>query len=159
MLALRLILGSIACLSVVSFPGTQGTGLAHAQRVARFPLRIGGLELQRPTHAGAFFDVVGRRAALMGYENRTAEAWVYPLQILDGLSLSFRLEGYPLEIDGRDIVASIRVRPEATTLLYAHAAFTVRQTIFAPIDDPAIVMLLDVETTLPMTVTTSFRPK
>src|SRR5439155_19129643 len=39
------------------------------------------------------------------------------------------------------------------------AAFTVRQTIFAPIDDPAIVMLLDVETTLPMTVTTSFRPR
>jgi glycogen debranching enzyme len=130
-----------------------------AARVERFTLRSGGLELHRPTHAGAFFDVVGRRAALFGYENRAAEAWVYPLKVLDDWSLSFRLEGYPLEIDGRDIMASIHVRPEATTLVYAHAAFTVRQIMFAPIDEPGVVVLLDVQSTLPMAITASFRPR
>ena len=125
----------------------------------RFPLRSGGLELHRPTRTGAFFDVVGRRAALFGYENRTAEAWVYPLEVLDALSFSFRLEGYPLEIDGRDVMASIEVRPEATTLVYAHAAFTIRQTMFAPLDEPGVIILLDVDSRLPITVTASFRPR
>ena len=117
------------------------------------------MELQRPTHSGAFFDVVGRRAAFLGYENRTVEAWVYPLEVLDDFVLSFRLDGYPLEIDGRDIMSSIEVRPEATTLVYAHAAFTVRQVMFAPLDEPGLVILLDVQSTLPITTTASFRPR
>src|SRR5262245_30309784 len=119
--------------------------VAPISRVSRFPLRAGGLVLQRPTHAGAFYDVAGRRSALFGYENRAAEAWVYPLKVLDDLSLSFRLEGYPLDIDGRDVMTSIVVRPEATTLVYTHAAFTVRQIVFAPIDEAGIVPLLDVQ--------------
>jgi glycogen debranching enzyme len=127
--------------------------------IERFPLRSGGLQLDRPTHAGAFFDVIGRRSALFGYENRSFEAWVYPLKIFDGFSLSFRLEGYPLEIDGNDIAASISVRPESTTLTYAHAAFTVRQIMFAPLDEPGIVILLEVDSVLPLTITASFRPR
>lgn len=117
------------------------------------------LELHRPTRAGAFFDVVGRRSALFGYENRAWEAWVYPLKIVDDVRLSFRLEGYPLDIDGDDIMTGISVRPEATTLTYSHAAFTVRQTMFAPIDEPGIVVLLDVESVLPITITAAFKPR
>src|SRR4029453_16574017 len=86
---------------------------ASTDGIPKFHIKSGGLELRRATHPGSFFDVVGRRAAILGYENREAEAWVYPLEILDGLSLSFRLEGYPLDIDGRSILASIVVRPEA----------------------------------------------
>ena len=114
--------------------------------------------MQRATHASAFFDVVGRRAALFGYEGRDIEAWVYPLEIVDGLSLSFRLEGYPLDID-RGTLSSISVRPESTTLVYAHSAFTVRQVMFAPLDEPGIVILLDVESVLPLSITASFRPR
>ena len=115
--------------------------------------------MDRATHAGAFFDVVGRRSAIFGYENRSFEAWVYPLKILDDFSLSFRLEGYPLEINGGDIMASIRVRSESTTITYAHAAFTVRQIMFAPLDEPGVVVLLDVDSVLPLTITASFRPR
>lgn len=127
--------------------------------VPPFARQSAGLELQRPTHPGAFFDVVGRRAGLFGYENRDAEAWIYPLQILDALSFSFRLKGYPLDIDGRTIMSSIAVRPEATTFVYAHSAFTVREIVFAPIDEPAIGILLDVRSALPISITASFRPR
>src|SRR5206468_3541668 len=48
---------------------------------------------------------------------------------------------------------------EATTLVYAPAAFTVRQVMFAPIDEPGLVVLLDVDTTLPITITGAFRPR
>ncbi|HWP44577.1 MAG TPA: GH116 family glycosyl hydrolase [Blastocatellia bacterium] len=122
-------------------------------------MKKSGLELERPTRPGAFFDVAGRRSAVFGYENRSLEAWVYPLKILDDFNLSFNLQGYPLTIHGPDVAVGINVRPEATTMTYSHAAFTVRQIIFAPIDEPGIVMLLDIQSVLPLTVTASFRPK
>jgi glycogen debranching enzyme len=128
-------------------------------RVARFDLPASGLELARHTEAGKFFDVVGRRSAVFGYENRALEAWVYPLKLIDDFKLSFQLQGYPLELDGAQIATGIRVRPESTTFTYSHAGFTVRQTLFAPVDEPGIVMLLDVDSTLPLTVIGSFRPR
>jgi glycogen debranching enzyme len=131
----------------------------EADSVARFPLVKSGLELEQPAQAGRFFGVVGRRSAVLGHEGQTLESWVYPLKLLDDFHLSFRLRDYPLEIDGREVTAGIAVRPEATVLTYAHAAFTVRQIIFAPLEEPGILMLLDVESTLPMTITASFRPR
>lgn len=123
------------------------------------PLPTSGLTLERATHPGAFFDVAGRRAAVFGYEHRGLEAWAYPLQLLDGFRLSFSLEGYPLQVPAEELLATITARPEATVFTYSHAAFTVRQILFVPIDEPAIVMLLDVRTTLPMRITASFRPR
>ena len=74
-------------------------------------------------------------------------------------ALSFRLKDYPLDIEAQDIAVSIAVRPEATILTYSHAAFTVRQILLAPIDEPGIVMLLDVDGVLPMTMIGAFRPR
>ena len=125
----------------------------------KFALRKSGPELERRTQLGSFFDVVGRKSAVFGYENQAFEAWVYPLKLVDDFKLSFRLEGYPLDINGLDIEASINVRPEATIFTYSHAAFTVRQIIFAPIEEQGVIMLLDVRSVLPLTVTGSFRPK
>jgi glycogen debranching enzyme len=125
----------------------------------KFSLRKSGLELERRTQAGSFFDVVGHKAALFGYEHRPLEAWVYPMKLLDDFELSFRIEGYPLEFRSSDIAVHINVRPEATIFTYSHAAFTVRQIIYAPVDEPGIIMLLDVKSVLPMTIGVSFRPK
>ena len=132
---------------------------APVQLVPKFPLAKSGLELERPTHPGAFLDVLGRKAAVFGYEHRPLEAWVYPLEVLEGFELSFRLEGYPLELSTADTSATINVRPEATTITYTHAAFTVRQTIFAPLNEPGVLMLLDVDSVLPLTVAVRFRPR
>ena len=125
----------------------------------KFTLRKSGLELERRTQAGTFFDVVGHKSAVFGYEHRALESWVYPLKLLDDFELSFRIEGYPLEFRAADLAVQINARPEATTFTYSHAAFTVRQIIFAPVDEPGIIMLLDVKSTLPMSVTVSFRPR
>jgi len=125
----------------------------------KFTLRKSGLELERRTQAGTFFDVVGHKSAVLGYEHRALESWVYPMKLLDDFELSFRIEGYPLEFRAADLAVNINARPEATTFTYSHAAFTVRQIIFAPVDEPGIIMLLDVKSTLPMNVTVSFRPK
>ncbi|HLM58314.1 MAG TPA: GH116 family glycosyl hydrolase [Pyrinomonadaceae bacterium] len=132
---------------------------AQAPATPKFTFRASGLQLERRTQAGSFFDVVGRKSAAFGYEHRAMEAWVYPMKILDDFELSFRVEGYPLEFRGADTLARVSVRPEATVFTYSHAAFNVRQVIFAPVDEPGIIMLLDVDSVLPMTVTASFRPR
>ena len=152
---LRVVVIGACCAVLISAESSQPA----ANSIPKFRIRSGELELQRSTHPGSFFDVAGRRAAVFGYEGRDAEVWVYPLEIIDGLSLSFRLQGYPVDIDGRAITSSITVRPEATTFTYAHAAFTVREILFTPLDDPGTVILLDVESVLPMTITVSFRPR
>ena len=96
--------------------------------------------------------MVGRRSAVFGYENRALEAWVYPLKLVDDFKLSFRFRATRSRSRAPQIATGISVRPEATTFTYSHAGFTVRQTVFAPVDEPGIVMLLDVQSVLPLTV-------
>jgi len=153
-LALRLLI-----LVVVGVLPAGTEGRQSAAPVAKTPIAASGLALERRTHPGAFFDVAGRRAGVFGYEHRGFEAWVYPLKILEDFRLSFSLEGYPLEVPAEDMLADVRVTPEATIFTYSHAAFSVRQIIFVPLDEPAVVMLLDVSTTLPIRITAAFRPR
>lgn len=152
-----------AALQLVPFSNLTAQSLSQqdmtAKLVPRFAANSSGLELSRRTQAGTFYDVVGRRAAAYGYEHRGMEAWVHPLKIVDDFRLAFKIEGYALEFPATEIATHINVRPEATTFTYSHAAFTVRQTIFAPVDEPGIVMLLDVDSVLPMTIRGSFRPR
>ncbi len=156
----KLILATLAVLSVIPIAIEHQDGTAGSMKdVKKVPLASSGLSLERRTHPGAFFDVAGRRAAVFGYEHRGFEAWIYPLKVLEDFRLSFSLEGYPLAVPAEDLLASIEARPEATILTYSHAAFSVRQILFVPVDQPAIVMLLDVRTTLPMRLTASFRPR
>ncbi|MEP6925912.1 MAG: GH116 family glycosyl hydrolase [Pyrinomonadaceae bacterium] len=117
------------------------------------------LMLERSSRANSFYDVVGRKSAAFGYEHRGMEAWVYPMKLVDDFELDFKIEGYNLGFRGADLLTHIEVRPEATTFTYSHAAFTVKQIIYAPVDEQGLIMLLDINTTLPMTVEVSFRPK
>ena len=146
-------------LILLSSASTNAQASIDPSVVNRFQLKKSGLELERRTQAGSFFDVIGHKSAVLGYENRSLEAWVYPLKILDDFELAFRIEGYPLEFRGPDIAVRINVRPESTIFTYSHAVFTVRQIIYAPVDEPGIIMLLEIKTVLPMTVTASFRPR
>jgi glycogen debranching enzyme len=142
-----------------SFSQPSAQAQMNTKLTPKFGLRKSGLELERRTQAGAFYDVVGRRAAAFGYEHGSLEAWVYPMKILDDFELSFRVEGYPLEFRARETAVMVSVRPEATIFTYSHAAFTVRQIIYAPLDQPGIIMLLDIKSALPLTVSVSFRPR
>jgi glycogen debranching enzyme len=152
----RNLLFSIAALASAAIASV----FAQAQGAAatRFSLPTSGVSLQRGLTSGAFFDVVGRRSAAFGYEGRPAEVWIYPLKVLDALQFRVQLDGYPIPMSANELPGTIEVRPEATILTWSHAAFTVKQIVFAPMDEPAIVVLLDIDTVLPMTVIGSFRP-
>lgn len=136
--------------------------LAKAQSsspiIPRFDLPESGPVLERTTNAGSFFEAVGRKAAVFGYENKPFEAWVYPLKIYEDAELHFSIDDYPVPIAGTEIMRRIEVRPEATTLVYTHPAFTVRHIIYAPVGEMGIIQLLDVETFRPLNIEMSLRP-
>lgn len=117
------------------------------------------LELSRRSQNGSFYDVVGRKSAAFGYEHRGMEAWVYPMKIVDDLEFYFKIDGYNIPFRGHDLLTAINVRPEATTFTYSHAAFTVKKIVYAPVDEQGLIILLDIETRLPMSIDVSFKPK
>ena len=113
MLRLALLAGLLLAVSELSMSGA-GTGSAQQVAGLEKTLASGDLSLEHRTHPGNFFDVLGRRAAVFGYEHRGFEAWTYPVKILEDFRLSFSLEGYPLDVPAEDLLASVIVRPEAT---------------------------------------------
>jgi glycogen debranching enzyme len=132
---------------------------SSGELIAKKALSKSRLELSRRSQNGSFYDVIGRKSAAFGYEHRNMEAWVYPMKIVDDLELYFKIEGYNLAFRGSDLLTSVNVRPEATTFSYSHAAFTVKEIVYAPVDEQGLIILLDIDTRLPMKVDVAFRPK
>jgi glycogen debranching enzyme len=114
------------------------------------------LEISRPARPWEFLCAVGKRAAIFGNESGRAEAWVYPLKLFRNFSVTFRTpEGdFPAESMVRTIVA----RPESTTLLFSGNTFRVKETFFAPVDEPGALIRFEVETEAPLEIIVGWRP-
>ncbi len=145
-------------LMVSTVLATADAQTSASPTIPKFALPASGPVLSRTTTAGSFFEAVGRRAAVFGYENRPFEAWVYPLKIYEDAELHFTIDDYPVPVDATEIMRRIEVRPEATTLVYTHPAFTVRHIIYAPINEMGVIQLLDVSTSRALNIDMSFRP-
>ena len=125
--------------------------------VPKFPIQPSPLTLRGDVRPRQYVGAVGRKAAWLGYETGEAELWVHPFKIASGFQLEFRIPDYVEPLRGSDLARTVEIRPELTTITYTHATFTVRQHILAPLNEPGILVLLDVETIRPLEVIVSFR--
>jgi hypothetical protein len=99
---------------------------------------------------------------MVGQQQGIAEAWVLPVKLLSHLTIEAAVEGYDLPLDLNTMAREIEVRPDRTTITYAHIAVTVRETIFAPDAAPAgtgIAVLFQVDSVRPVTLTLRFTPE
>jgi glycogen debranching enzyme len=126
--------------------------------IPSFPLERNDLAINRPAQPSQYFDKIGKRAALMGYESGTFEAWVWPWKVLRNFELSFVIGTSTQPILAREIVRTISATPEATTITYTHESFTVRNIFLVPRNEPGIIQLLEIDTTVPLTIISSFIP-
>jgi Glycogen debranching enzyme len=124
---------------------------AYPQNVAPWPKH---LELSRSARPWEFLASVGKKASLLGNESGTVEAWVYPLKILRDLRLTILTEGRA--IPAESLVRTVIAHPESTTLVYANDTFSIRETFFAPVDQPGAVIELQIETEQPLEIEASF---
>jgi glycogen debranching enzyme len=107
------------------------------------------------------FSVVGPRGAILGSQDGSFEAWLFPWKILSNMRMSAEMKDYPVPIDVNVQAAAIDVRPGSTTITFSHANFTVREIITAPRNVPdgaGALVLFQIEAVRPMTLTFSFTP-
>ncbi|MEO8199537.1 MAG: hypothetical protein ABI679_03345, partial [Gemmatimonadota bacterium] len=115
------------------------------------------LDLHGPARPGSYIGIIGRRSAGMGTETGDLEVWTWPLKLLHGFNLRFQTPLYADPIDGKDVARRVEVTPAGTTIVYSHPAFTVRQRIFAPLNEPALVSVLEVDAIRPIEIIAEFQ--
>ncbi len=145
-------------LALLAAPGDGARGQEPGPPVVpRFPIASSPIGISGDVRPDAYLGVIGRRAAWLGREAGEAELWVHPLELADRFQLSFRIPDYDDPIPEEAVVRTIEVRPEMTTITLTHATFTVREHILAPLDEPGLLVLLDVESIRPLDIQVRFR--
>ena len=120
------------------------------------PLAAASLEISRPARPWEFADAVGPKAAWLGAEDGTFEAFVYPLKILKNLRLRFIVDGrvMPAAALSRRIVAT----PGVYTVVFTGDEFQVRETLTASVAAPAALIRLEITAYQPLRVDAEFAP-
>jgi glycogen debranching enzyme len=147
-------------LPLLALVGPPRTLLAQAPptSVPRFPIAASPIALRGDVRPLQYVGVVGPRSAWLGRETGEAELWVHPLKLAKGFRLDFRVADDPVPIRGEDVARTVEVRPEATTITYSHATFTVHEHVIAPLDEPGILVLLEVDTWSALEIVVRFEP-
>jgi glycogen debranching enzyme len=158
--ALLFVLNSAALLPAqTSNLGTPGNLHALTGLVTDEPAQLAirsNITAQKP------FTVTGPRGALLGQQDGSFEAWIFPWKILSDWRITAEMNDYPVPIDVNQQAATIEVRPGHTIITFSHANFTVREILFTPQDAPegvGALVFYQVEAVRPITLTFSFTPE
>ncbi len=131
---------------------------ARAGHILRFPIAHSPISLVSDARPNTFLSVTGPKSAWLGTETGPAELWVMPLKVANDFQLNFRIPQYHAPVRGVDVARRIEVRPEMTTITYSHATFTVKEHILTPRTEAGILVLLEVNTFVPMEIEVQFKP-
>jgi hypothetical protein len=140
-------------LASTAIPALPQEGLIPA-----FKFEPCAIQLSRPAQPLTTFDKVGRKFAVLGFESGSFEAWAYPLKLFRNFEFSFLIGSSTTPVQGRDIVRFIDVTPARTTLTYTHQSFTVKAHYITAVDEPGAFILLEIDSTEPLTIVCSFLP-
>lgn len=144
----------------------SGTDRAAAQQwlqpVQQFPLASSDLTIRRRAESQKPFTVAGECGTFVGQQDGSFEAWVFPIKLLSHFHIDAQIENYNVPIDVNEQLAEIEVAPDHTTIIYSHAAFTVREILFAtPCESngTGVMALFQIDAVRPMKLTFSFTPE
>ncbi len=136
------------------------------QPIPAFPLAsdasTGSLTIRRRAEPIKPFTVAGKCGAFVGQQDGTFEAWTWPLKLVSHFRIEAHLENYSIPIDVNEQAAEIEVAPDRTTITYSHAAFTVREILFAPqceANGTGVMAYFQVDSIRPVTLTFDFTPE
>jgi glycogen debranching enzyme len=105
-----------------------------------------------------FVAVHGRKAVIMGYAASGLEAWAYPLQLISGYELGFHSTGDTTEINGATLLRRVTYEPEAITRTYIGPDFIVRERLFVPLNEQAVLLTYSVECRHSLDIVVHFTP-
>lgn len=145
----------IICAAILST--AQAGSRPEPSPIPRFVREPSRIALTGPARAQSYMEASGRKAAFLGKQDGSFEAWVYPLKVLHGFQLSFGTPAYADPIPGSSLASTVDIRPEASVVRYAHDSFTADAMWFVPLEEMGGVVLLDVNTSVPLEITVRFR--
>ena len=155
--ALALFFGLTAARQLVGQASGQAAPLAKFPYEDSVPLKI-----VREAIPSKPFTVVGPRGAILGQQDGSFEAWIFPWKVFANLRITAQMQDYPVLIDVNEQAAVIEVRPDHTTITFSHANFTLRETLLAPRESPdgtGALAFFQIEAVRPMTLTFDFTPE
>lgn len=135
---------------------------AQSLGVPRFELSNPELTIRQPVQPEKPFSVTGESGAILGAQDGTFELWQFPIKLLSHLHLLAQVADYPVIIDVNSCAARLEKTPDHTTIVYSHAAFTIKQHMFVPRSADgrmlAAVVLFEISAVRPLTLTIQFEP-
>uniref|UniRef100_Q02CJ9 Glycogen debranching enzyme-like protein n=1 Tax=Solibacter usitatus (strain Ellin6076) TaxID=234267 RepID=Q02CJ9_SOLUE len=147
-------------LSAFAVAAQTNSPVAALQPIPRFALHPDPLTIAAAVQPSHPFTVAGPYGAIFGEQSGTLEAWLYPVKILSRLNIIAEIADYPVPIHLGEHATAIEVSPSMTTITYSHAAFTVKQRMFAArTADPAgMAILFEIAAVRPMVLTFQLQP-
>src|SRR5580692_4453009 len=153
----------LSLFSLTAIPQTNGQANDRPLVLAKFPFENSvPLKIVREAVPSKPFTVAGPRGAILGQQDGSFEAWIFPWKIFSNLRISAEMQDYPVPIDVNEQAAVIEVRPDHTTITFSHANFTLREVLFAPHNAPngaGVLAFFQVEAVRPVTFTLQFTPE
>jgi glycogen debranching enzyme len=167
LVAAELMLSVIPSIGFAQFPEPAsksaderaGGRVFDGYELQRFALTTGDAHLSRRCRPATYFDAVGNRSYICGTEDGPYEAWIWPLQVLVGGSLSFRPADRLDFFELHRYAHSIDSAPDHTAIRYLQAEIAVNAIFVTPDEEPAILVLLAVDVDKPGTLAFSFAPR
>ncbi len=137
-------------------PGTKPSRMPGT--IPAFPIAHSGMSIAQLAQPFTPFDKVGRKFAILGYESGSFEVWAYPLKLLRNFEFSFFLQNSTRPIKAADIVRYIDISPAATIITYVYQSFTVKAIFITPVGQPGAMILLSVNSDVPLKIVCGFLP-
>ena len=148
------VLASVA----VALMTLQVAGFGAEAGYPAFPIAETPLTLRAEATPRRFMAAHGRRALIEGYAAESLEGWIYPFRIFHDYRIAFRPPGSISVIPGRTTVREVIVNPESVTRVYSGQNFTVRETLFVPLDEGGFEILYAVSSPAPLQIIVTLRP-
>jgi glycogen debranching enzyme len=158
----RFALGAVFSLVLISVTNMTAAAQQWLQPVPQFPLASSDLTIRQHAEALKPFTVAGECGTFVGQQDGSFEAWVFPIKLLSHFHIQAEIQNYTVPIDLNEQAAEVEVAPDHTTITYSHAAFTVREILFATpcsSNGTGVMALFHIDAVRPMKLTFSFTPE
>lgn len=158
----RFTLATAFFLALIGIAEMKAEGQQWLQAVPQFPLESSDLTIRQHAETQKPFTVAGECGTFVGQQNGSFEAWVFPIKLLSNFHIQAEIQDYSVPIDVNEQAAEVEVAPDHTTITYSHAAFTVKEILFATpcsSNGTGVMALFHIDAVRPMKLTFSFIPE
>ncbi len=141
------------CLALVAYV------TAGSPKPRRFLLDRGSLVLTAPACSWNHVEALGPKAGIWGTVGGSFEAWAYPFKLFHGLELHISADGGKTFQSAAALVRSQVATPHMAQLRLVTDRCALWEVFFVPREgEPAVVVLLDVDTGVDLDVAVRLRP-